>query len=426
MKVSYAITFAAFVFAASSSLVWGQETAPLRSPAQLTDLLAEAERNNPEIEAARHETDASKQVSAQVSTRPDPQFILQHLSVGSPRPFAGYTNSDFAYIGLGFSQDIPYPGKLRLRGEIAKKDGEAAEQRYDSVRRSVLAAVKQAYFQLGYLAQKARLFEADRELLRQVEQSAEARYRGGTVNQQDVLQAQLEQTKLLRETTTNQLETDKVQALIKQLLNRSQSSTDIESAELSETSLPYTYEQLVAATNASNPELAEMQRDLEKQGFQINLAKKDFYPDFNLQYMYQRTDPARFRAYYMLTLSARVPIYRTHRQQPELAQAKAEENRLKSDYEAKSQELALNLRRQFATAEKATELLKIYREGLLPQARAELQAGMAAYQSSREDFQALLASFLDVLKLDEEYAQTLSDHESAIAEMERISGLSLP
>jgi outer membrane protein, heavy metal efflux system len=169
-----------------------------------------------------------------------------------------------------------------------------------------------------------------------------------------------------------------------------------------------------------------MQRSVEKQQFQVNLAKKDFYPDFNLQYMYQRTDPGQFRAYYMLTFSARVPIYRKHRQEPELAQAEADQSRSKDEYAAKSQQLALELRQQSATAEKTTELLKIYREGLIPQARAELQAGMAAYQSSREDFQALLASFLDVLKLDEEYAQTLSDHESAIAEMERISGLSLP
>lgn len=426
MKVSYAVTSVAFIFALWSWPIWGQEAPPPKSPAQLTDLLAEAERNNPQIQAARHEADASKEVSTQVSTRPDPQFVLQHLSVGSPRPFAGYTNSDFAYIGLGLSQDIPYPGKLRLRGEIAKKDGEAADQRYESVRRSVLATVKEAYFQLGYLAQKARLLDANRELLRQVEQSAEARYRSGTVNQQDVLQAQLEETKLLREITTNQLETDKVQALIKQLLNRSQSSLDIERVELSETVLPYSYEQLLAEANAGNPELAELQRDLEKQQLQVDLAKKDFYPDFNLQYMYQRTDPTQFRAYYMLTFSARVPIYRKHRQEPELTQAEADQSRSKSDYQAKSQQLAFDLRQQFATEEKTTELLKIYREGLIPQARAELQAGMAAYQSSREDFQALLASFLDVLKLDEEYTQTLADHESAIAEMERISGLPLP
>ena len=87
----------------------------------LADLLQEAEKNNPQVEAARQGWQAAKQVPTQVSTLPDPQFTLQHLSVGSPRPFAGYANSDFAYIGLGVTQDIPYPGKLKLRGEIARK-----------------------------------------------------------------------------------------------------------------------------------------------------------------------------------------------------------------------------------------------------------------------------------------------------------------
>src|SRR5712671_6727704 len=118
----------------------------------LKDLLNEAERNNPQIAAARQGWQAAKQVPTQVSTLPDPQFTLQHLSVGSPRPFAGYTNSDFAYIGVGVTQDIPYPGKLKLRGEIAKRDADVSQQQVESVRRAVLAELKAAYFQLAYLS----------------------------------------------------------------------------------------------------------------------------------------------------------------------------------------------------------------------------------------------------------------------------------
>jgi outer membrane protein TolC len=347
------------------------------------------------------------------------------VSVGSPRPFAGYTNSDFAYVGLGISQDLPYPGKLRLRGEIAKKDADVTQQRYESVRRAILAGVKMAYFQLGYLAKRQTILEGDGQLLQQVEQAAEARYRNGIGNQQDVLQAQLERTKLLREITTNQLEAGKVQAEIKQLLNRPQSSPDIETSELSETAIAYTYDQLLAAAQVNNPDIAGAQKMVERQGLQVDLAKKDFYPDFNLQYMWQRTDPTQFRAYYMLTLGVRIPIYRGRRQQPEVAQAEADQSRAKSEHEVQTQQIAFQLRQQFLNAEKSEELLKIYREGLIPQARAGLQAGMTAYQSNRRDFQALLASFLDVLKLDEEYWQTLSEHETALAQIEGVTGLSL-
>ena len=425
MKFIFEVVFASLLFLLAATLARAQEPPLANHSVQLDDLLAEVERNNPQIQAARHGWQSAQQVATQVSTLPDPQFVLQHVSVGSPRPFAGFTNSDFAYVGLGISQDLPYPGKLHLRGEIARKDADVTQQRYESVRRTVLATVKMAYFQLGYLAKRQTILDGDGQLLQQVEQAAEARFRSGMGTQQEVLEAQLERTKLLREITTNQLEAGNAQAQIKQLLNRQQSSPDIETAELSDTAAAYTYDQLLAAAKRNNPEIAGAQKMVEKQGLQVELAKKDFYQDFNLQYMWQRTDPTQFRAYYSVTLGVRIPIYRGRRQQPELAQAEADQSQAKSDYEAQTQQTAFLLRQQFLSAEKSEELLKIYREGLMPQARAELQAGMAAYQSNRQDFQALLASFLDVLKFDEEYWQTLSEHETALAQIEQLTGLSL-
>jgi cobalt-zinc-cadmium efflux system outer membrane protein len=408
-----------------------QITSPLQehvhsgAVALLRDLLTEAEQNSPRIAAARQGWEAAKQVSSQASTLPDPQFTVQQVSVGSPRPFAGYTNSDFAYFGLGISQDFPYPGKLRLRGELAKRDADVVQQQYESVRRSVLAGIKAAYFQLSYLSKTLGILESDGELLQQVGQAADARYRSGMGNQHDLLQAQLERTKLLREINMHHLEVAKAQAQIKQLLNRSQSSPDIEPADLPETPLAYTFDELLAATKGENSEIAGAQKMIEKQSLQVDLARKDFYPDFNLQYMWQRTDPEQFRAYYMLSFSVRVPIYRSRKQRPELAQAEVDLSRLRSEFEAQTQQVAFQLRSEFEIARRTDELLRIYREGLLPQARAEFGAGIAAYQNNRQDFQSLLTSFLEVLHLDEEYWQSSAERETALARLEELTGLSL-
>ena len=425
MKFKHSWMLAAVFAGFGACTVRAQETTGPARVERLADLLTEAEKNNPQIQAARQSAEASKQVRTQVATLPDPQVMVQHFSVGSPRPFAGYTNSDFAYVGLGFSQDIPYPGKLRLRGEIAKKGADVMLQQAESVRRSVLSQVKAAYVQISYLAKRAAILDSDGEFLKQVEQAAEARYRSGMGNQQEVLQAQIERTKLLREITMNQLGSGKAQAALKQLLGRAQSSADVETEELSETPAKHTFEELLDATKANNPELAAARESVAKQGLQVELAKRDFYPDFNVQYMWQRTDPTQFRAYYMATFGMRIPIYRGRRQKPELAQAQAEQNRARTESEARLQQIAFVLRQEYLTQEKSAELLKIYREGLMPQARAELQAGMTAYESSRQDFQALLASFLDVLKLDEEYWQTLGEHETAVAQLEEMTGLEL-
>lgn len=402
-----------------------EEQADSQRVTLLQDLLNEAERNNPQIQAARQGWQAAKEIPSQVSTLPDPQFSVQQVNVGSPRPFAGYTNSDFAYFGLGVSQDLPYPRKLRLKGEIATQDADVAQEQYESVRRAILAGIKSAYFQLAYLSQTLGILESDGQLLQQVEKAADARYRSGMGNQQELLQAQLEQTKLLREITMHHLDVAKVQAQIKQLLNRSQSSPDIEAAQLPETPLPYTYDELLTAAKAQNPEIAGAQKMVEKEKLQVDLAHKDFYPDFNVQYMWQRTDPTQFRAYYMLTFGVRVPIYRSRKQRPELAEAEANLNRSRSEAEAQSRQIAYELRTEYDTAQKTAELLKIYHEGLLPEARAGFQSDLAAYQNNRQDFQALLTSFLDVLKLDEEYWQDSAERETALARIEELTGLSL-
>lgn len=394
-------------------------------PTPLAELLEEAEKHNPQIEAARKGWEAAKQVSTQVSTLPDPQFTLQQFSVGSPRPFAGYSNSDFAYIGLGVSQDIPYPGKLRLKGEIAKREADVSQQQLESVRRTVLAELKAVYFQLAYLAKTLAILESDGELLKQVEQAADARYRSGMGTQQDVLQAQLQKTKLVREIAMHHLEVGKLQAELKQLVNRPQDSADIEPAEISETPLTHSYEELLSAAAAQNPNLAASQKMIDKQSLQVDLARKDFYPDFNVQYMWQRTDPTQFRAYYMLTFGVRVPIYRGRKQRPELAQAQAEQLRARSEFDALSSQIASELRTQYVVAQQTSELLRIHREGLSPQSRSEFQAGLAAYQSNRQDFQAVLTAFLDVLHLDEDYWKNLAEYETAIARLEQITGLTL-
>jgi len=402
-----------------------QQKAANSETSKLADLLVEAENHNPQIHAAKQEWQSMQQMPTQVGTLPDPQVVLQQVNVGSPRPFAGFTNSDFAYIGLGVSQDIPYPGKLRLRREFANKDAEVAEQKVEVIRRAIHSDLKMAYFRISFLTKQRAILDGDSELLRQMEQAAEVKYRSGMGNQQEVLQAQLEQTKLLREIRANRLEAGKLQAELKQLLGRPQTSPDLLTEEIGESSITRNFEELLSAVQSNNPQVSAAQRTVDRQKVAIEIAKKDFYPDFNAQFMWQRTDPSQYRAYYQFTVGARIPIYRKRKQQPELAQAEIDKNRAQSELEAQSQELSSTLRQQYVAVAKSAELLKIYRDGLLPQAKAELQAGFAAYQSNRQDFVALLASFLDVLKLDEEYWQTISEHEAALGQIEELTGVSL-
>lgn len=424
LRASRQFKIALYALAFSLFLVRPGFTQPPPAITPLGELLMEAEQNNPQIQAAREGGKAARQVPAQISTLPDPQFQLQQVNVGSPRPFAGYTNSDFAYVGLGASQDIPYPGKLKLRGELARRDADIADDRADAVSRAVLAEIKAAYFQLGYREQTLAYLEDDGRLLKQIEQAAEARYRSGLGNQQEVLQAQLQKTKLLRDVSTTRLEAGKIQTRLKQLLGRAQSAADIKAARLAETPLDTTFDQLLSTLQSRNPDLAATQDMIARQKLQVDVAHKDFYPDFSVQYMYQRTDPEHFRAYHQLTFGIKVPLHRT-KQRAELAQAEAELSRSRSDHAAQSQQAASELHQQYLIAEQTADLLKIYRDGLIPQSHAGVEAALAAYRNNKQDFTALLNSYLDILRLEQEKWQSIADHETALVRLEQMTGMSL-
>ena len=398
-----------------------EHSAAPRTP--LRDLVQEAERNNPQIAALLHAWQAATNVPRQVSALPETQVTLQQFSVGSPRPFAGYTNSDFAYLGIGASQDLPYPGKRPLRAKVAEFEANSVREQSDSTRREVVESLQRLYFQLAFIQQTlGTLLESDR-LLDQVEQAAEARYRVGQGNQQDVLKAQLQHTKILQEIAHHHEQEGQLEAQLKQLLNRAQESPDIVTEPISPTPVRYSAADLLQRTREQNPDVRARLEMLHREGAQLELAHREFRPDFNLGYMYQNTD-RKFRDYYMLTFSVRLP--NRGRQKAELAEAEQNQERAKQDLQAEVQRVLSEVQQQYVMVQASEERLKIYSDGLIPQANAAFQAGLAGYQSNRQDFESLLSSFLDVLNLDLEYRSELADHESAVARLERLTGVSLP
>src|ERR1700687_3704222 len=393
------------------------------TPTSLPELVREAEQKNPQIAAAYHGAKAARNVPRQVSAFPETQVSVQQLSVGSPRPFAGYSNSEFAYIGFGASQDIPFPGKRDLRSRVAEHEAESMEAQTDSVRNSVVGNLKMAYFRLAYIQQTLGVLEKSDQLLNQVQEATEARYRVGQGNQQDVLKAQLQHTKILQEIAHHHQEEGLLEAQIKRFLGRPQESADIVAETLRLRSLPYTATEVLQRAREQNPDVRSKQASIRQQDTQVELAHKEFRPDFNVGYTYEHT-ASQFRDYYMASFSVRLP--NRGRQRAALAEAEQNQERTRQELDAESQRLLSEVQQHYIRATTSEERLKIYSDGLVPQSEATFQSALSAYQLNRQDFESLLSGFLDVLNLDLEYRNELVEHESALAELERLAGVDLP
>ena len=399
----------------------GQETSA-SAPTPLSQLLAEAAANNPQISAADHGARAARQMAPQVTTLPDPKFTYQQFSVGSPKPFAGYTNSDFAYIGVGASQELPYPGKLKARGEVAERDADTQQAEVEVTKTGIADAVKADYLQLAYLQQTLGILRQNEAVLDQLIQDATAHYQVGQGMQQDVLQAQVNRTKIVKEITMHHQEMGQIQAHLKGLLNRDQGSSDIVTEDLIETPLKRTSDELLAVVRQNNPQLQVDASSIQKQDAQLASAKREGKPDFEVGYMYQNTD-RKYRDYYMFTFDVRFP--RKKRVNAEVAEATEKRAESQQTLDAHLQQQLAEVKEGYVKATIDEELLKEYREGLIPQSDAAYRATLSAYASNREPFIHVLSYFTDVLSLKLEYAETLEDHEAALAHLESLTGATL-
>jgi cobalt-zinc-cadmium efflux system outer membrane protein len=183
----------------------------------LRGLTSEALKNNPEIVAAQKKYEAARQRPTQESSLPDPMLSLGYNSTGSPRPFAGIGRDPVANAGVMVSQEVPFPGKLKLRGGMAAKEAEAEFQQYQAVQLGVLSRLKQAYYRLQYTSAASGVLTRSRELLNKLLKVTESRYSVGKAAQQDVFKAQtqisiletrlvkLDQERMAREAEINSL-----------------------------------------------------------------------------------------------------------------------------------------------------------------------------------------------------------------------------
>ena len=392
------------------------------TPTSLASLVAEAQTKNAQVSSAEHAWRASTYLAQQATTLPDPQLTVQDFSVGSPLPWAGFSNSDFANVAIGASQDLPYPGKLKLRGVAAEREADSQKAQIEVVRTNIVDQVKSAYLRLAYLYQTINLLDRNSKVLDTLIQTEVSRYSVGQGSQADILRGQLEHTKLLRETTMHEQEMGQLEATLKSLLHRPQDSADIVPELLQPTSQSPLQQETISLVASQNTSLMADRAMVVQQDARLQSAKRGTKPDFTVGYMFQQTGSS-FRDYYVATLNVRFP--RKKRVDAEIAEAAEMLERSRAEADADQQQQLAEAQKETIATQSSAELMKEYQQGLIPQAESVFQAELTAYQSNREQLSAVLTALMDRIELEHDYQQALLDHEMALARLETLTGAAL-
>jgi outer membrane protein, heavy metal efflux system len=330
--------------------------------ATLESLIQEALARSPLIVTARRHWEADTRMPIQEGTLPDPEVSFQNLAVGNPIPGNNLQNSNFAYFGYGFSQEIPFPGKLRLRASLAEKEAESAHEEYQAEQCAIIEQVSESYFNLWYLLNSLELLQQTHDEFQGVVHITGAQYQVGMAQQQDVLKAQLQMTSILNEEQTTREQFEQGQADLKATLGREQDSPNIQVGKLKPSVLHLDDHRLRALALSASPVLREAEALEAKNEQSLRLAREDYIPDFNVEYMYQKTG-ARFPDYYMATVGLKIPLYFWRKQTPAVEQVALEKASSHAQTRAARISVTSQVQNQWIAIQNMDRVLRIYSDG---------------------------------------------------------------
>jgi outer membrane protein TolC len=390
---------------------WSQQEPVVSLQVLVDDLL----KNNPTIRAAQFRHDAATKRPSQLSTLPEPKVSYTNFGVG--HPFSRLNTSEFAYQGFGFSQEIPYPGKLALAGEQARKEAQGELEMYRATVLDLTAELKVAYYDWYQVTKSIEIARKNRDLLERFEKIARARYSVGKGIQQDVLKAQVEQSGLAQRQEVLEQKKATSEARILALLNTPRSLG--RPADLQMSPLPANLEGFLTSLDRQAPLLRTKQAMLDGRAVGVERSRKEYLPDFAFNFQWQKTG-APFRDYYVATAEMKLPLYFWRKQRLGAEEATARFQEARQNYAATRQELVFALKDLYLTARTSERLLALYQSGVIPQASLSLESAVAGYEVGSVDFLTLMGNFMSLFTYESQYYDELAKHEQAMARLEAL------
>lgn len=398
----------------------------LASSLTLAAAVKVAVADNPGLSAMRARAEAMAAIPSQLGSLPDPTLSFNALNLPVDTFSVGQEGMTQMQIGLG--QKFPFPGKLGLREEAADFEAKAAGIEVEESRLWLIRNVRSIWWRLFYIDQALNIIDSNKELLRQFVEIAQTKYKVGKGLQQDVLLAQLELSKLLDKEIQLAGMRRNEEARLNALLNWPTNRT-LTLAQTAIPELPSLRQETVLQKQAEavRPLLIAQQSRIHAAQSRVKLAKKDYYPDFNLGVAYgfrsgsnldgsDRADMASLR------FSMSLPLYSGSKQDKAVDQRNSE--LLQQNYRLQDarEQVYTQISQAMADYRRASEQVILFKTGIIPQSRQTVDSMLAGYQVNKVDFLNLVRAQLTLYNYEIQYWLSFSTAQQALAALESVVG----
>jgi len=397
-------------------------------PAALQQLITEALSGNQNLQSLRRNVAALEDEIHAAGAWEDPRLGLGLVNI--PTDTFDLDQEPMTQKLITLSQKLPWFGKSDLKTRRAALKAVKLAYTAAMQERMLIRNLADSYYELGFIADSQTINKQQVADMDNITQIASSRYAAGKGLQQDVLQAQVEHSRLLEEANALKQKRRVAEDRINALLNRD-NYIPIEPPTLDK--LPQhtlTASDMIQAALASNPELAGLHTEIEMADVETELAGKAYYPDPDVMISYGQRDAdaaGNDRADFVSgTIVFSLPVWAKQKQGRNREAALKRHDAAKLQYQDLADQLPFRIDSLVTELEQIRANYQLYSQAVVLQAEQWAESAMIAYKVGKTDFNAMMSARLRVLTLSRQEKQYLYRYYQKMTALEEVVGLPTP
>jgi cobalt-zinc-cadmium efflux system outer membrane protein len=398
-------------------------------PPDLQALVNEALTANAEVKQMGSLAGATKETIKSAGALEDPTVSFGMLNI--PTDTWRLNQDPMTQKMLELSQKFPFPGKRRLRSEVAAEQAKSDDLAYRDKANEIKAKVVMDYWNLSLAYAGFDIVQRNKQFWDQVVQVTETRYKVGQGMQADVLQAQVELGNYLDRLFQYKQRQESLQADLNALRSKPPQTPVGRPQPLKPRPFALKLEDLLAQAEV-RPQLQALKALVVKQQKAVDLAKKEYFPDatVSLGYAFRETlgTPVNLKQADMFAGSVmfNLPIWQGSKIKPRIREEQERQIAAQEGVQSTWNQLAAVIKDRQAKLMRLAQQITLYDQGILPQARQAAEASLASYQVGSLGFDRLYQNQIAAYNAELMMQEYLKDFEENWAELEWLVGAELP
>ncbi len=357
-------------------------------------------------------------------TLPDPKLRLGMFNL--PIDTLSTTQQPTTQLRLGIQQAFPKGDSLKYKQQQSRWLSQASLARADDENLKITRDLRDTFLNLYYEITAVKIIRDSRVLFKDLVKITEAHYAIGRVNQQDVLRADLELSRLDDRIAQARGKENEYRAVLAQWIgDMAYQPISKEFPKLPK--LPDTSD--VNKILTRHPAVAMDAYKVKADNSLVNLARQDYKPGINAFVEYRKrfgNNPDGSNREDMLAamVTLDIPLFTKNRQDKNVAASIEKTDAAQYKLDDKLRDMKRLLEKNLAAYKRLSERHKIYANSLLQSARSNATASLNAYQSGVTEFTTLMRSRITELDVKLADMRVSVDRARAKARLLYITGVS--